>query len=143
MKIPQYVKEVLEAAQKERRLVIATSSKAAIPNAAPIGILRFVDDETLLIVDNYFLNTGNNIKENPYIAISGWHMEEKDGSLSTKAAYQLKGPARVESSGDLYERVRAEIKSKRPDLPIRAIILIKVEEIYDLKPGPNAGKRIL
>jgi hypothetical protein len=143
LKIPQYVKEVLEAAQKERRLVVATSSKSAVPNAAPIGILRFVDDETLLIVDNYFLKTGNNLKKNPYVAISGWHMEEKEGSLSTKAAYQLKGQARVESSGDLYERVKAEIKSKRPDLPVRAIVLIKVEEIYDVKPGPNAGKRIV
>ncbi|MGC8936249.1 MAG: pyridoxamine 5'-phosphate oxidase family protein [Candidatus Methanomethylicaceae archaeon] len=142
MKIPQYVKDALEAARKELRLVVATSSKDSVPNAAPIGILRFLDDETVIIVDNYFLKTRQNLESNPYVAISGWHVEEKEGSLSTKAGYQLKGRAMIEDSGDLYERVKAEIKSKHPDLPVKAIVLIKVEEIYELKSGPNAGKRI-
>ena len=142
MRIPQHVKETLEAAQKERRLVVATSSKSARPNAAPIGIIRFLDDETLIIVDNYFLKTRQNLEENPYVAISGWHMEEREGSLSTVSAYQLKGRAKIESSGELYEKVRAEIKSKRPDLPVKAIVLVKVEEIYDSKSGSNAGKPI-
>ncbi|MEM4405812.1 MAG: pyridoxamine 5'-phosphate oxidase family protein [Candidatus Methanomethylicaceae archaeon] len=142
MRIPQHVKETLEAAQKERRLVVATSSKSAVPNAAPIGILKIVNDETLLIVDNYFLKTRQNLEENPHVSISAWHMEEKEGSLSTKAAYQLKGRAKIVSSGELYERVRTEIKSKRPELPVKAIVLIKVEEIYDSKSGPNAGKPI-
>lgn len=142
MKIPQHVKDTLEAARKDLRLVIATSSKSNIPNAAPIGILRFVDDETLLVVDNYFLKTRQNLEDNPHVAISGWHMEEKDGSLKTKAGYQLKGRATIESSGQLYEKIKAEIKSKRPELPVRAIVLIKVEEIYNLKSGPDAGKMI-
>jgi predicted pyridoxine 5'-phosphate oxidase superfamily flavin-nucleotide-binding protein len=52
---------------------------------------------------------------------------------------------RVDPEGVLLEvsRKEAEIKSRRPDLPVRAIVLIKVEEIYNLKPGPNEGKRII
>lgn len=142
MKVPQFVRETIEAAVKERRLVIASSSRSAVPNAVPIGIIKFVDDETILVVDNYFLKTRRNLEENPYVSISGWHMEEKEGSLSTKAGYQLKGCAKIESSGELYEKVKAEIKSKRPDLPVKAIVLIKVEEIYDIKSGPDAGKPV-
>jgi hypothetical protein len=90
LKAPLYVKEVIEAAQRKRRLVVAKSSKSAIPNAAPIGIIRFVDDEALLIVDNYFLKTGLNLKENPTWPYLAGILKRRRGLSQLKLRTHLK-----------------------------------------------------
>ena len=51
-------------------LFLATSSKEGIPNVVPIGAFKLIDDDTLLISDQYFLKTLRNLKENPAIALS-------------------------------------------------------------------------
>jgi hypothetical protein len=142
MKIPENVKECLNKSLKGRRLVLGTASKSGIPNTVPIGIMKFHDDETLIIVDNYFLKTRENLNKNPWAAITCWDMEEKDGKLTTKDGFQLKGKVKIEDNGPLYEKVRAEVKAMNANLPAKAIALVKVEEIYEVKSGPNAGKKL-
>lgn len=142
MKIPENVKDCLNKALKARRLVVSTASKAGVPNAVPIGILKFHDDETLIVIDNYFLKTRENLSKNPWVAITCWDMEEKDGKLITKDGFQLKGKAKIEDSGPLYEKIRADVKAANANLPAKAIVLVKVEEIYEVKSGPNAGKKV-
>ena len=51
-------------------LFLVTSSKEGIPNVVPIGAFKLIDDDTLLISDQYFLKTLRNLKENPAIALS-------------------------------------------------------------------------
>jgi len=142
MKIPDNVKAALNGALKSRRIVVGTASKAGVPNAVPMGNVRFLDDETIILVDNYFLKTRKNLEENPQVTVSFWDMEEKEGKLVTKEGYQIKGKAKIETSGPLYEKIKADVKAMNPNLPAKAIVLVKVEEIYDVKSGPNAGKRI-
>ncbi len=143
MKVPENVKTVLESALKTRRIAVATATKSGIPNVAPLGYLFFLNDETLILVDNFFLKTRKNMDENPMVAVSFWQMEEKDGVLKVTDAYQVKGKVMIEESGPLYEKIKAEVKSRRPEHPVKAIVLMKVEEIYTSKPGPDAGKRIV
>jgi predicted pyridoxine 5'-phosphate oxidase superfamily flavin-nucleotide-binding protein len=142
MKIPENVKDCLIKSLKARRLVVSTASKAGVPNAVPIGIMKFHDDETLIVVDNYFLKTRENLNRNPWAAITCWDMEEKDGKLITKDGFQLKGKVKIEDNGPLFDKIRAEVKSINANLPAKAIVLVKVEEIYDVKSGPNAGKKV-
>ncbi|MGA2573407.1 MAG: pyridoxamine 5'-phosphate oxidase family protein [Candidatus Methanomethylicaceae archaeon] len=142
MKIPENVKDCLNKSLKERRLVLGTTSKAGVPNAVPIGILKFHDDETLIVIDNYFLKTRENLNKNPLATITCWNMEEKDGKLIPKDGFQLKGKAKIEDSGPLYDKIKAEVKASNANLPAKAIVLVKVEEIYDVKSGPNAGKKV-
>jgi len=142
MKIPDNVKATLNGALKSRRFVVGTASKAGVPNAVPMGSVRYLDDETIILVDNFFLKTRKNLEENPQVTVSFWDMEEKEGKLVTKEGYQIKGKARIEPSGPLYEKIKADVKAANPNLPAKAIVLVKVEEIYDVKSGPNAGKRI-
>jgi predicted pyridoxine 5'-phosphate oxidase superfamily flavin-nucleotide-binding protein len=142
MKIPENVKDCLNKSLKARRLVVSTASKAGVPNAVPIGIMKFHDDETLIVVDNYFLKTRENLNRNPWAAITCWDMEEKDGKLITKDGFQLKGKVKIEDNGPLFDKIRAEVKSINANLPAKAIVLVKVEEIYDVKSGPNAGKKV-
>jgi hypothetical protein len=142
MKIPENVKDSFNRSLKGRRVIFATASRDGIPNAVPIGIGRFADDETVLIVDNYFLKTRANLEKNPQAAITFWDMVEKDGKLVNNDAFQLKGKVRIESSGPLYEKVKAEVKAIRNEFPAKAIVLMKVDEIFDVKAGPNAGKKL-
>lgn len=143
MKIPDNVKESLSSSLKARRVVLGTSSKDGVPNSVPVGIMRYHEDgETLIFIDNYFLKTMKNIKGNPRASVTCWDMEEKEGKLVTRSGFQLKGRVKVEEKGPLYEKTKAEVKALNPALPARALILLKVKEIYDVKSGPNAGKRI-
>ncbi|MDI9644890.1 MAG: pyridoxamine 5'-phosphate oxidase family protein [Candidatus Verstraetearchaeota archaeon] len=142
MRVPENIRAAYEKALKQRRVVIATASKDGTPNVVPLGVGRFLDEGTLVVIDNYFLKTRKNLEENGRVAISFWVIEEKDGKPVTVEGYQLKGNARIQSSGDLYEKVKAETKAIRADFPVKAIVLVEVEEIYDVKAGPNAGKRL-
>ncbi len=142
MKIPENVKSAFHSALKVRRVVLGTASKSGVPNAVPIGLGKFLDDETMILVDNYFYKTRANIEENPVLALSFWVTEERDGKAITNEGYQLKGTARFEDSGPVFERMRADVKAIRAEFPVRAIVVFKVTEIYDVKAGQNAGKRI-
>lgn len=142
MKVPENIRDAFAKALKYRRAVVGTASKGGVPNAVPIGVGRFVDEETLCLVDNYFLKTRKNL-ENPYAAVTFWVSEEKEGKLVTNEGYQLKGKVEIQTSGDLYEKIKAETKAIRADFPVKAIALLRVDEIYDVKAGPTAGKRIL
>jgi hypothetical protein len=133
----------LNRSLKARRVVMGTASSTGVPNAVPIGIARSIDAETLVFVDNYFLKTRANLEENPRVSLTFWDMEEKEGVLVTRSAYQLKGTVKIEDSGPLYDKIRTEVKAIRPELPARAIVLAKIEEIFDIKTGPNAGRQIL
>ena len=142
MTIPETVKDCLNRSAKGRRLVLGTASKDGTPNAVPVGIVRFADDETVVLVDNYFLKTRANLAQNPTIALTCWDLEEKDGKMVTRDGYQLKGRVRVESEGPLYEKIKAEVKGLNPNFPAKAIVVMKVEEIFDVKSGPKAGQKI-
>ncbi|HVO78160.1 MAG TPA: pyridoxamine 5'-phosphate oxidase family protein, partial [Methanomassiliicoccales archaeon] len=65
VKIPSEVKDVLS---KQKPIPFATASKSGVPNVCFVGRLKFADDETVLIVDNFFNKTRANLKENPKAA---------------------------------------------------------------------------
>jgi hypothetical protein len=46
----------------------STSSANGIPNVALVGFLKVMDPETIMISDNFFLKTEDNLKHNPKIA---------------------------------------------------------------------------
>ncbi len=142
MKIPENVKSAFHSALKSRRVALGTASKAGIPNTVPIGLGKFLDDETMVLVDNYFLKTRRNLEENPVLALSFWVTEERDGKAITNEGYQLKGTAHFEDSGPIYERMRADTKAIKAEFPVKAVLVFKVTDIFDVKAGPNAGKRI-
>ncbi len=65
----KHVKSIFE---KQGIVIFATASRECIPNAVPIGAKKVIDNETILISDQYFGKTLKNIKENPYAALTFW-----------------------------------------------------------------------
>ena len=143
MKIPDNVKAAMNAGLVHRRIAVATAAKDGIPNNVPIGFCFATGDDTLVLVDNYFLKTRKNMEANPWVSITFWDTDESSGKPITHAGFQLKGRvASIETSGKLYEEMKAKVKAIRADFPVKAVMPVKIEEIYDVKAGPNAGKKI-
>lgn len=132
VKMPAEVKETLE---KQKPVPIATASKSAVPNVVFVGLLKVVDDETLMIADNFFYKTAQNLGENPKISILCYNGE-------TKKSFQIKGDATVCKEGVDYEAMKAWVHGVNNKLPAKACVMVKVTEIYNAMWGPAAGKQI-
>jgi hypothetical protein len=133
----QMTERMQELFNKVRNVVLATATGDGRPNAVPIGAKKIIDAETILISDQYFNKTLANMKSNPRVSLMYW--EEREG-------YQLKGTVTIETSGKRYEdtvRWIDELSAKFGlSLKSKGAIIFKIEEIFNLAPGPDAGKRL-
>ena len=114
----------------------ATASKDGNPNVIPIKACELVDDETVWIIDNYFLKTFNNLQENPRGALYVW-------GEGIKGCYQIKGDIEMLTSGEDYEKIRVKMKQVSERFPAKGLVVMKITEVYECKSGPDAGKQIL
>jgi predicted pyridoxine 5'-phosphate oxidase superfamily flavin-nucleotide-binding protein len=130
MKLINEIKEILK---EERYHQLATASSDGIPNVCCISSFYIEDDETIIIVDNFFNKTRNNVIENPRVSL----LFRKD-----KSAYQIKGQCRYIIEGPVYDKARSWMKSKGDVYPAKGALIVTIEEIYKSKPGPDAGKKI-
>lgn len=112
----------------------ATAGKDANPNAVPVGAFKVFDDETIIVSDQFFNKTAKNIKENPKAALTWW---------GEKAGFQVKGTVTIHTDGKIFDDDVAWVKGLKPNLNPKAAILMKVTDVYSIKPGADAGKKIL
>jgi len=133
-KLTQRIKEIFE---KQETVVLATASKEGIPNVVPVNAKKILDDETILISDQFFNKTLGNMKDNPQVAITIWDKLE---------GYQIKGTATIEASGKRFEETAKWIDDigKKLNLPLKSkgAVIITITDIYNVSPGPNAGARV-
>lgn len=128
--------EMKEAFAKMKVFPVATASKDGTPNVIPLGIAELVSDDTVWFVDNFMNKTLSNLRVNPKIAFFVWGPE-------IKGCYQVKGVAAIKSSGLEFDEMKAKINKKNPALPARSLVIVKITEIFECKPGPTAGAKIL
>jgi hypothetical protein len=126
-------KEMIDALEKDL-VFLATASSDGVPNVVPIGFARPIDEETILIADNYMNKTRQNLEKNPWISLV-----TKD---ATKCPFQFKGKVEIFESGKYFDTVTEWGQNAMTKLTPKAAILMKVEEIYSIMPGPDAGKKI-
>lgn len=126
-------KEMIDAIEKDL-VFLATASEEGIPNVVPIGFARPIDENTILIADNYMNKTRSNIEKNPWISLV-----TKDAQ---KNPFQFKGKVEIFESGKYFDIVTEWGENAMTKLTPKAAILMKVEEIYSIMPGPEAGKKI-
>jgi len=123
--------------EKVENVILATATKEGVPNAVPIGAKKIIDDETILISDQFLNKTLNNMKDNPQVAVTFWSGFE---------GYQLKGNITIETSGERFEETAKWIDEmgKALNFPLKSkgAVIMKISEIYGVSPGPGAGKKI-
>jgi len=132
VKMPPDVKETLE---KQKPVPIATASKDGVPNVVFVGLLKIVDDENLMIADNFFYKTAANLEANPKIAILCYNGD-------TKKSFQIKGSVTVCKEGESFDSMRKWVHGINNKLPAKSCVMVKVDEIYNAMWGPAAGKKI-
>jgi hypothetical protein len=128
--------EMKEAFGKMKIFPVATASKDGTPNVVPIGVVELVSDDTIWITDNFMNKSLENLKANPKIAIYVWGPE-------IKGCFQIKGHATVKTSGTDFDAMKAKINAKNPAMPARSLIIVKIAEVFNCQPGPEAGKKLL
>lgn len=149
MKMSAEIKEMLE----HNICSFATATPGGKPNVVPVGLVKPISDEELLVIDVLFKKTRKNLEENPQVALSFVDMKRLE-------AYQLKGKAKIFRSGELYEKafeIMAEkgkrrkkvfneiktseisekierLKRMHRRLKPKAVVVVSIEEIYSTMP---------
>ena len=116
-RLPDAVKKAIS---KQELFCVATSTSKGIPNVAYMKYLKVVDDETILMADNYLHKTRDNILNNGKVAFAV--LDEEKGS------FQIKGTARRLIEGAMFDEVQKWVPEK---LPRVAAVVMHVEEIYN------------
>ncbi len=128
--------EMKDLFAKTKLFPVATASKAGVPNVAPIAYVRLMSDDTIWIADNFMNKTFANLTENPQAALYMWDPD-------TKKCFQIKGKVELKPSGPDFEKMREWVYSVKPGLPAKTLVVMKVTEVFQCAPGPDAGKKIL
>jgi predicted pyridoxine 5'-phosphate oxidase superfamily flavin-nucleotide-binding protein len=138
MHMAHMTERMKELFDKVHIAVLSTASTDGTPNAVPVGAKKILDDETVLISDQFFNKTLANLQANPQAALTYW--EGREG-------YQLKGRVVIETSGPRYEDTARwiEERSTQKGFPLKSkgAVILKIEQIYGVAPGPGAGKQLV
>ena len=129
--------KIVEMFKKVPIVILATATTDGIPNAVPVGSKKIIDNETILISDQFLNKTLANMKANPKVSLTFW--EGHDG-------YQIKGSVTIETTGNRFEETSKWIEEmgNKMGIPLKSkgVVILTIDEIYNLTPGPDAGKRI-
>ncbi len=133
----QMTQRMKEMFEKVAVAILSTATGDGTPNAVPVGAKKIIDDETVLISDQFFNKTLANLKANPKAAVTFWEGHE---------GYQLKGTVTIETSGSRFDQTAKWIEdlSAKAGFPLKSkgAVILRIEEIYGVAPGPGAGKKL-
>jgi predicted pyridoxine 5'-phosphate oxidase superfamily flavin-nucleotide-binding protein len=127
--------EMKGIAAKTKGFSLATATKDGDPHVIPVGFGKVLSDDEILLVDVFMKKALENIKANPKVAVSVWDYDSIKG-------YEFKGNARIETSGKAFEEGVKMVKSVFPQFDAKAAVVVKVDSIYDVSAGPEAGKLV-
>lgn len=136
MHVVNLSEEMKTAFSKVKIFPVATASTDGVPNVVPMGFCRLEDDETIWIGDNFMVKSLANLKENPNLAVYIWGPE-------TGGCFQIKGKAQIHCSGEKFEKMKAIVHASKPGLSAKNLIEVKITEVFQCAPGPEAGKKVL
>ena len=135
--MPRMTERMKALFNKVPAVILSTATKEGFPNAVPVGSKKIIDDKTILFSDQFFNKTLANMKVNPKVAVTFWEGQE---------GYQLKGRVTIETTGQRYEETAAWIEDlgNKIGFPLKSkgAVILHIEEIYGVSPGPGAGKKL-
>lgn len=134
--MPGLTPEMIEAFNALKVFPLATASKDGVPNVAPMGSVFLIDPETIWIGDNFMHKSLKNVLENPKAAIYIY-------GAGAKGCYQVKADVTVKTSGPEHARMAEMIHEKKPNLPAKSLLILKVTSVFECMPGADAGKQLV
>lgn len=118
-----YLKEFLLIADSK---ALATYGKEGI-NVVPVSTIRIVDDE-IWLVDYFMEKTVKNILENEKVSLVAW---------KGLFGYQIKCLADYEVAGEKFVKAVDFVKEILPDRIVKGLLILKIEEVFDIAPTKN------
>ncbi len=115
--LPKEVKDAWVLHKKE--VVFTTVNKDGIPNSIYVAIIFFYDENTIVIADNKFNKTNENIASGSAASILFITDEY--------AAYQIKGSIKCYENGPIYDAMK---KANKEGYPGYKAVAINIEEVY-------------
>jgi len=113
---------------------IGTADENGTPNIAPKRSTRVLSDDSLIFTEVTGGITYANIKRGSKIVVAVVNRDTLDG-------YRFLGKATLQESGELFNQA-AEMSAKMGRPKPFGVVIVKIDEIHSLKPGPMAGKKI-
>jgi len=126
--------EIKDSLKSTKIAFLSTAAKDGSPNVVPIGAFKFLDDETLLISDQFFNKTLKNLKENPKIALAWW---------GDQGGFQIKADITIHTDDEIFRQNVEWVHSIKESLQPKSAIVGKITGVYIVKSGPDAGEKIL
>jgi len=117
---------------------VATVGPDGTPNVSIKGSGALLDDDRLYFADMFSRKTRENLEHDPRVAV-GVHDPER------KIALQVKGRAELIDHGEVFDQVSERLRTLSEKLslpPVRYVVRIDVESVWDMGPGPGAGAEI-
>jgi uncharacterized protein len=119
-------------------VALATANKGSEPNVVPVFFWKVLSGDEILLVDIFMKKTADNIRVNPLVAVSAWYKDSSGNSIG----YQFKGEARMETEGRIFDEGVMMVKEAEPELAPKGAVVVKVNSVYSISPGPDAGKQM-
>lgn len=129
-KLTQQMKDMIASQQS----FVGTVSSDGTPNVVPKGSVRALDDETLVYMEGFGGQTHQNILNGSKVAITVVDRRLPDG-------FRFMGTPQIHTSGPIFEQMIKDAEEAGRPKPLAAVV-VPVDEIYSVKPGRSAGKRI-
>ena len=130
-------KEAQDLVKNSYAAAFSTCSLDGIPNVVPVSMKQVIDDETIMISDQYMTKTLANLQANPHVAVTVWNEE---------AGYQMKGTVTYVNEGPDFEAVAAQVheilSSMGYDYYSKGVCYIHVDEVFTVTPGDNPGRKL-
>lgn len=129
-KLTTEMRDFIEKQRDPSFIFVGTSNKDGIPNISAKGtFVSILDDEMIAYADVYSQKTLENVRQNPHVTIAVI-------SAKTFKGYQFKGLAEVVEGGSILE----EARKRNPKA--RSVTKVKIQAVYLLDYGPQAGKKV-
>ena len=117
MKLPDSLKTAWD--NRNGPIVLATISENGVPNIIYATCVNLFGDERIVIADNYFCKTRENLKATAKGSVLFITPEGK--------SFQLKGTLEYHTEGEIYDAMKSWNPSKHPGHAAAALV---VEEAY-------------
>ena len=130
----EVMEKIKESLENTKVAYLATASKEGTPNVVPIAAVKFLNDETLLISDQYFGKTLKNLEENPKIALTWW---------GEKGGFQIKAEITIHKDDEIFRKNVEWVHTIKETINPKSAIVGKITNVYIVKSGTDAGKKIL
>lgn len=112
---------------------VSTVTKEGDPHLAPACFIKPIEKDKLLIGISFMSKTAENVKNGSRVAVA---------NAVYPNGYMIKGSGEISTSGSYFEDVKERINKRYGGkIKPRAALLVKVEEVYHLKPA-EGKKRI-